>query len=515
MSSKIILTQCNNYNQFKLSPANRDLNECHIDRIEESISDTYMLDLYPIVASNDGIIIDGQNRFTVAKRLRIPFYCISGPEITIDDVAEANRNTRVYDDNDCLHVYAKHGISSYAWLDKFMKDYPKVKPGLAIKLLDDQSDRAGFRDGGFVIRRPGYAKVVAQYITELSEINPLISELVYKDAIANLALNPVYDHKRMVKKLEKHPTRIQKCSMVPEAMVMLSKIYNHSAPEGKRVELKVVSRAQSRNRFDVDFVPAPSEYKSEIRGIPSNRELHVECTMNHDVFKVDKRARPIQNYQIENMVKAISKKSLLRYYPIIVDRDMTIIDGQKRWIVAKQLNIPIHYIVASDMSLLMAVKAGSRSLSWRDHDYLKHFCEQGYPDYIYLRDLLNNNRNINIKMAYSFLGDVKSWFNAAHLFRTGFFRAVNREKVEKFIEYISLIDDYRTKIHSSFQSAFFDQMNNDEFDPLVMVRSVNKYIDDLWPFSDFDSCLERMNIIYNRSVNQSRRIVMRRQLRRK
>jgi hypothetical protein len=118
-------------------------------------------------------------------------------------------------------------------------------------------------------------------------------------------------------------------------------------------------------------------------------------------------------------------------------------------------------------------------------------------------------------MAYSFLGDVKSWFNAAHLFRTGFFRAVNREKVEKFIEYISLIDDYRTKIHSSFQSAFFDQMNNDEFDPLVMVRSVNKYIDDLWPFSDFDSCLERMNIIYNRSVNQSRRIVMRRQLRRK
>ena len=170
------------YSSFSFDESNRDVSDSHLEKIYDAIENMYLLDVFPIVTDNNGVIQDGQHRYTVAKFLKIPFYALSG-EIGIDDVSLTNRNTKPYSTEDVLLMYAKMGMEPYVIANEIKEKYKRLPAGYIAKLLGCTSNDS-FIESDFVITRLSYAKRVCRYLDDLSKIQKFImSSSAYRGAI--------------------------------------------------------------------------------------------------------------------------------------------------------------------------------------------------------------------------------------------------------------------------------------------------------------------------------------------
>ena len=57
--------------------------------------------------------------------------------------------------------------------------------------------------------------------------------------------------------------------------------------------------------------------------------------------------------RVDKLTDAIKTRNLLQFYPIIVDRDLVVYDGQRRLEAAGRASVPIYYIVLQNVSMGM------------------------------------------------------------------------------------------------------------------------------------------------------------------
>ena len=72
-------------------------------------------------------------------------------------------------------------------------------------------------------------------------------------------------------------------------------------------------------------------------------KIHVST--NYDNFKYLYFNREVNRNTVNRLVKITREKNRMMYYPVIVDHELQIIDGQHRFEACKQLNLPIYYVV--------------------------------------------------------------------------------------------------------------------------------------------------------------------------
>jgi disulfide oxidoreductase YuzD len=63
-----------NYDLFNFIDGNRDVNDLHVKRLQDSFRKKYLIN--PIIVNENYEIIDGQNRFKAAKEEENPIYFI-------------------------------------------------------------------------------------------------------------------------------------------------------------------------------------------------------------------------------------------------------------------------------------------------------------------------------------------------------------------------------------------------------------------------------------------------------
>jgi len=108
-------------------------------------------------------------------------------------------------------------------------------------------------------------------------------------------------------------------------------------------------------------------------------------TTDYDKFHVDKTNRPIKYGHLQRMKAAIREKNFLSEFPIVVDADMNLLDGQHRLAAARELDVPVYYIVSNTMRLRDVPGVNDVHLGWTQPDHLHHYVEKSYPDYIALQ----------------------------------------------------------------------------------------------------------------------------------
>lgn len=136
-------------------------------------------------------------------------------------------------------------------------------------------------------------------------------------------------------------------------------------------------------------------------------------TRNYAMFKFDSLNRIIRQDKVDRLYDAIQVKNLLHLFPIIVNRDFVIIDGQHRFKVAEALNIPIYYIVSNQMVIEDAATVNTNVSKWTPTDYLAHWCNMGLQDYLWFRDFWNSNPFLTHSAALR-LATYKSPMNREH-----------------------------------------------------------------------------------------------------
>lgn len=513
-----VLKPMRDYGSFVLDPANRDLSDSHVEKIAESADDLYLFDLYPIVVDSERVIQDGQHRFSVCRQMMLPFYCIMSDDIDIDDVAEANENTASYTTNDIAFVYAAMGVESYKCLTEYAQENPWSSIDCAIRWMNRDVSRTDLADGRFYAKTPGYARAVASVISDMSaaigtsartrSLVADVTKLPYKNVFANLVLNPDYDHKRMMGRLANNLAGLKPCSTEEDAFAMINEVYNFNLPSNKRISLSKLSPRQVSNRYDRGFVPRVPDFPRQCRGIVYQREIEVFCSDNLDQFSVCPGARPLLNYKLDRLVDFMGRRNLLRYFPIIVDQNLMVYDGQKRLAAARRLSLPIYYIVAHNISMPMMIRSGVRTKSWGAQDYLKHFCALGRSEYLRLRDFWSNYQFLGLIMCIWMTSEQRWRYPMRHAYNAGSFRCAYMNRASRAAKVIGSLTSQLLRVDEKVQRAMWYQGEHSTLDFDLLVDMLNTSPMSLYPFSTTEECIDRMQAVYNSNVSPERQVTL-------
>ncbi|MEO8269847.1 MAG: hypothetical protein ABI557_09005 [Aureliella sp.] len=487
------------YGEYRFFKANRDIRQSSLNAISDDVEETYLLDLYPIVTDMERVILDGQHRLSVAKEMQLPFYAIHTNDITIEDIASANSNTLAYTVSDASSVYEKMGLEAYAYVNDFVRKHAGLTSiGYAARLLDRQFNKMRFLDGLFCASRFEYAGEVMHYVKDYSDVQKFAKSAPYRRALENLALNPLYDHdKRMVRRLKNAPLKLMKCNTIDEAFLIITELYNYHAMPASRQELKFLIPGERVDRFDKKNHELNDHYERARRGMAC-RPVVINSTSDYARFSLHPSRRPLDPKRQEKLVEAMRKKDLLSCYPLICDPLGVILDGQRRFLAAVELGLPIHYIESSSASLPMLLRASTRSKAWVFNDYLKHFCVLGLKDYLTLSDLAKQ-ASVKQDSIFRMLGEYTGDLSRGYLgFRAGQFKIVNLEDTKRTIDCVNRLSQKSLKNNQTFTLCLFDFIRKDPtFDIDRFVRKANTFPRVMMGFVNKETCVERILKTYN------------------
>lgn len=109
-------------------------------------------------------------------------------------------------------------------------------------------------------------------------------------------------------------------------------------------------------------------------------------TTNYDMFNYMKTNRSINNGLVNRIIKSINDIGYISSRPIIVDSNMTIIDGQHRFEACKELSLPIYYEIENvDLNKAMIALNMNQQI-WRLNEYIESYANSGIECYQKLRD---------------------------------------------------------------------------------------------------------------------------------
>lgn len=113
-------------------------------------------------------------------------------------------------------------------------------------------------------------------------------------------------------------------------------------------------------------------------------------TKDYSLFSFLDNNRSVKRSHVENLKKKIKETDMTMCYPIMVDADMRIIDGQHRFYACKELGLPIYYVVKNDVDPEQAmITLNQTSKKWEMMDWLRYRANKNGGCYKMLLDLYN------------------------------------------------------------------------------------------------------------------------------
>jgi hypothetical protein len=122
----------------------------------------------------------------------------------------------------------------------------------------------------------------------------------------------------------------------------------------------------------------------------------IEVTQEYNGFKTLEGNRKISETHVKNLADFISRRNLLMYNPILVNENFEVVDGQHRLEAAKQLGIPIYYIIGEGLSYKDVGILNACSDDWEFQEYLNNYVANGQEEYIRL-DHFKTRHNLKLK----------------------------------------------------------------------------------------------------------------------
>lgn len=248
-----IIHETSDYDRFSFDKRNRPIRPGKVERLARAIEKKNLLSEYPIVVTPDMVIMDGQHRYSAAKRLGIPFYYIVSVSMTFDDVGPSSSEQSQWTVSEFLHYFCEQGKSDYLILRDFMQQYPWLTLQYAAELCHygtSLKHTQRFKDGGFVANDMEFAHRVALACLDFKPYIAWYKQSTFVGAINNLMSNAAYDHERMVRKLKFLSVRLRRCATLSDYIRNIDELYNFKEPEANRVQLKKIMPHAAGYRLD-------------------------------------------------------------------------------------------------------------------------------------------------------------------------------------------------------------------------------------------------------------------------
>jgi len=112
----------------------------------------------------------------------------------------------------------------------------------------------------------------------------------------------------------------------------------------------------------------------------------VNSTNDYSKFKTLQGNRNVNKLHVKRLKESFKEAYLLT--PIVVNQDYQIIDGQHRFQAAKEMSLPINFIVCNNYSLKEVQLLNTNMKNWKKEDYLNAYCDLGFSEYLKFRNFM-------------------------------------------------------------------------------------------------------------------------------
>lgn len=229
----------------------------------------------------------------------------------------------------------------------------------------------------------------------------------------------------------------------------------------------------------------------------------VYYTSQYKAFKFMPGNRIINDRKIKKIINDIDDGlNMLRYCPIVVLEDMTIIDGQHRFQVCKILKQPVFYIVAKPISLYDVARINSRTERWKPADFLRCYAEVGNKHYKLLQQFMADYQGMPVSSAIYLLYVGLQGDRSAQMmrrFEQGRFEVRDYDDACTIANAAALFqrDDFSAHFSASFLKAIRTILIAAKCNMEVMMSKYERASHLLTPLSNHKAYLSALEDVYN------------------
>jgi len=165
--------------------------------------------------------------------------------------------------------------------------------------------------------------------------------------------------------------------------------------------------------------------------------MEIRNTTNYNKFNLLKFNRPIIPTKVEQMIKAYRDgMNLFSAFPIVVDQNMAIFDGQHRFEACKELNIPVYYVVIKTESTIEQISTiNANQTKWDLSNFCHAFIQQGNKNYQLVRDFHEKANGLSVSVCCEILKQKQPHMTKE--FNTGAFKVADYKKAEDILYWIN------------------------------------------------------------------------------
>jgi hypothetical protein len=238
-----------------------------------------------------------------------------------------------------------------------------------------------------------------------------------------------------------------------------------------------------------------------------NAQVHK--TSNYELFKFLGANRELGKGHVERLKKAFEERgNLTQVQPLLVNENMEIIDGQHRFLAAKELGEPIYYMVYPGLGISDARTMNIMHKEWRTDDYAKSYADSGdasYRRYLQLREEFGATHSTILAVTTEGLG--KGAFSA---FRNGEY-VLTPEGYEEAKEALGNLTQLEELVPSitnrkEFDLAAIKSMRMPDYDQARMVKKLSQVGSSIPSYSSSLDYQRALEDAYNRHVTEENRV---------
>lgn len=248
-------------------------------------------------------------------------------------------------------------------------------------------------------------------------------------------------------------------------------------------------------------------------------EQTLHQTKDYSIFKILKSNRNTSSNHVLKLETSINEKNLTIDYPIIVNKNYEVLDGQHRLEACKQLNAPIWYKFAIEMTEENISTVNSMGKSWSLKDYLNRMVGRGNENYIKFKEFMEwgncNSENVALKILNNIQYTLKdsgigAGGDLTNKFKIGkFIYPANDNQARKYVIQLKRLSEFTTKKNPydrSLVSALdlISKTKNFDFDRLL--SKLQNY--PIGVYRDYATLIDNLEKAYNYNVQNDKKIFL-------
>ena len=203
--------------------------------------------------------------------------------------------------------------------------------------------------------------------------------------------------------------------------------------------------------------------------------VKIYFSLEYGNFKFLKGNRDINEKKVNKIIDSIEIDGIdiLKYSPIIVDKEFKILDGQHRFFVSKKLGRPVFYVIVEDFGIKGVTRINSNSSNWKVKDFLNSFIDMKFEAYIKIHDLMKLHKATPLLIAALLHEGTPYMKQQKDTFNDGLIKINHLDYTEKLLSGCKDFSWYTNNSYSrSFVEAIQKIIKSENYDHEEMKRKL-------------------------------------------